>query len=338
MHIQENYSLLQRNTLGLDVRARYFMVARDKDQLAEGLAFADDKNLKLLVLGEGSNIVFTGHFEGLILIPDFKGIHMREVDASTRQVVIGAGESWHRLVRKTLESGLSGLENLSMIPGLVGASPIQNIGAYGQELEKVFIELEAVDIATGEELIFDNTSCEFGYRQSIFKAGLKGRMVVTSITLSLSTEFVPILGYRDLVEELDRHKITSPNAVEVSNAVMAIRSRKLPNPALIGNVGSFFKNPEVSAEQFAQIQTIRPDVPSHQQGNSHFKIPAAWLIEEAGMKGASVGDALVSTQHALVIVNRGKARPKDILSLRKEIEHRVHDHFGIHLEMEPVLC
>lgn len=342
MLLHENDSLLKRNTLGLDVRARYLVVARDKSQVAEALTFAGEKNLKVLVLGGGSNIVFTGDFDGLVLIPDIRGIDVIGVDdksvyTDVQHVVIGAGENWHQLVRKTLELGLCGLENLSMIPGLVGASPIQNIGAYGQELENVFVHLEAMDIKSGEELTFDNASCEFGYRQSIFKASLRDKLVVTSITLALSNKFVPMLGYGALGEELHKHKITVPSAFDVSDAVMSIRSRKLPDPAVIGNVGSFFKNPPVTREQFLSIQTIHPGIPSHQTGDFHYKIPAAWLIEEVGMKGVSVGDAMVSEQHALVIVNQGKASPGDILSLRKKIEHRVYDQFGIHLEMEPVL-
>jgi UDP-N-acetylmuramate dehydrogenase len=241
------------------------------------------------------------------------------------------------LVRRSLEMGFSGLENLSMIPGLAGASPIQNIGAYGQELEKVFIKLEAMDTTTGELLIFDHAACEFGYRQSIFKSTLRDKFVITRITLALSTEFAPNLEYKELSEELDRGAVSAPNAVDVSDAVMAIRSRKLPDPAVLGNVGSFFKNPDVSLEQVERIKKIHPNVPSRQQDDFQFKIPAAWLIEEAGMKGVSVGDAMVSEQHALVIVNRGKASSEEVLALRKEIEHRVHDQFGISLDMEPVL-
>jgi UDP-N-acetylmuramate dehydrogenase len=341
LQLQENYSLQKHNTLGLDVRARYLVVARNKNQLAEAIEFARERSVKVLVLGGGSNIVFTGDFDGLVLMPDIRGVDTSAVDVKSahpdfQQLVIGAGENWHGLVRRTLEMGFSGLENLSMIPGLAGASPIQNIGAYGQELEKVFIQLEAMDAATGEELIFDHAGCEFGYRQSIFKTTLRDRLVITSITLALSKEFIPILGYKDLGEELDRGKISALTAVDVSNAVMAIRSRKLPDPMVLGNVGSFFKNPDVSLEQFEHIKKTHSSVPSRQQDDSHFKIPAAWLIEEAGMKGVSVGDAMVSEQHALVIVNRGNASPEDISALSKEIEHRIHDQFGISLDMEPV--
>jgi len=340
--LQENYSLRKHNTLGLDVRARYLVAARNKNQLAEAIAFAREKSIKVLLLGGGSNIVFTGDFDGLVLMPDIRGVDVSAVDVKSahpgvRQVVIGAGENWHGLVRRTLEMGFSGLENLSMIPGLSGAAPIQNIGAYGQELEKVFIQLEAIDTTTGEELIFDHAGCEFGYRQSIFKTTLRDRFVIMRITLALSTEFSPILGYRDLDEELDSRNITAPSAVHVSDAVMAIRSRKLPDPAVLGNVGSFFKNPNVSLAHFEHIKKTHSSVPSRQQDDSHFKIPAAWLIEEAGLKGVSVGDAMVSEQHALVIVNQGEASPEDILALAKEIEHQIHDQFGISLDMEPVL-
>jgi UDP-N-acetylmuramate dehydrogenase len=340
--LQENYRLRKHNTLGLDVRARYLVIARNKNQLAEAIAFARKRNIKVLVLGGGSNIVLTGDFDGLVLMPDIRGVDVSTADVKSthpgvQQLEIGAGENWHGLVRQTLEMGFSGLENLSMIPGLAGASPIQNIGAYGQELEKVFIQLEAMDTATGEELIFDHAACEFGYRQSIFKTTLRDKLVITRITLALSTEYTPILGYKDLGEQLGSRNITAPNAVDVSDAVMAIRSRKLPDPAVLGNVGSFFKNPDVSPKQFEHIKKMHPSVPSRQQDDSHFKIPAAWLIEVAGMKGVSVGDAMVSEQHALVIVNRGNASPGDILALAKEIEHRVHDQFGISLDMEPVL-
>jgi|TARA_B100002003_G_scaffold237320_1_gene254281 UDP-N-acetylmuramate dehydrogenase len=328
----ENFSLATHNTLGLDIRARYFCSAENLQDLSEVLAFARDGKLEILVLGGGSNVVFSGDFDGLVLRIDFQGMEFDD-----QKVVVGAGVNWHRLVQHSLERELFGLENLSLIPGLAGAAPIQNIGAYGQELDGVFVALAATDLSTGEELVLTRSDCHFGYRNSIFKGELKDRVAITQITLQLSSDFLPILEYQELVNELERRKIDLPTALDISDAVVAIRKHKLPDPSVVGNAGSFYKNPELSSQTLANLRHSCPNVPSHKTEQGLHKVPAAWLIEQAGMKGESVGDALVSTQHALVIVNKGNARCHDVLALAAKIEQQVQSQFGVLLEMEPVL-
>ncbi|MCZ6502787.1 MAG: UDP-N-acetylmuramate dehydrogenase [Gammaproteobacteria bacterium] len=331
MQLQENFSLAKHNTLGLDISTRYFCRAHCQQELSEVLAFAREEKLRILVLGGGSNIVFTKNFDGLVLMLDFRGV---QVDG--QKVTVGAGENWHWLVRHTLQRGLFGLENLSLIPGLAGAAPIQNIGAYGQELDQVFVELEATDLSTGEEINFTSSDCCFGYRHSIFKDELKDRMAITHITLRLCSDFTPILNYQDVVNELESLGEGIPTATDISDAVIAVRKRKLPNPDKQGNVGSFFKNPEMQSQKLEKFKQRWPDVPSRQLQSGVHKIPAAWLIEKAGMKGMSIGDAAVSTLHALVIVNRGNASSGDVLGLGARVEKQVLAEFGIRLEIEPV--
>ena len=296
------------------------------------LAFAGQEKLRILVLGGGSNIVFTKNFDGLVLMLDFRGVRI-----DGQKVIVGAGEKWHWLVRHTLLNGLFGLENLSLIPGLAGAAPIQNIGAYGQELDQVFVELEATDLSTGEEIVFTSGDCSFGYRHSIFKDELKDQMAITQITLQLCSDFTPILNYVDVINELESLEEGVPTATDISDAVIAVRMRKLPNPDKLGNVGSFFKNPEMQSQKFEKLRQRWPDVPSRQLQSGIRKIPAAWLIEKAGMKGMSIGGARVSKLHALVIVNRENASSQDVLALADMVEKRVLAEFGIQLEIEPVL-
>ena len=328
----ENFNLSRHNTLGLDIRARYFCDAGNQQDLSEALAFARDRELEILVLGGGSNVVFSGDFEGLVLCVNFQGVQFDD-----QKVLVGAGVNWHWLVRHSLQKELYGLENLSLIPGLAGASPVQNIGAYGQELDRVFVALAATDLHTGEELTFTKSDCRFGYRHSIFKDELKGQVAITQITLQLSTEYTPILEYGELVSELERREIEIPKAVDTSDAVIAIRKRKLPDPDVVGNVGSFYKNPELSSQTLTSLRQRCPNVPSRKTEKGLHKVPAAWLIEQAGLKGEAVGGALVSTQHALVLVNQGNASSQDVMALATRIEHQVQSKFDILLEVEPVL-
>lgn len=332
LRLQENFNLATYNTLGLAVSARYFCKVQSQLDLSEVLAFAREEKLRILVLGGGSNIVFSGNFDGLVLMLDFRGVRI-----DGQSVTVGAGENWHWLVRHTLQAGLFGLENLSLIPGLVGAAPIQNIGAYGQELERVFVKLAATDLSTGEETNFTSSDCRFGYRHSIFKDELKDRMAITQITLRLCSDFRPILSYQDVTDELGKRGGSESMAMGISDAVIAVRQRKLPDPDKLGNVGSFFKNPEMQSQKLERLKQRWPKLPSRRLHNGAHKIPAAWLIEKAGMKGKSIGDAMVSTQHALVIVNQGNASSKEILALAARVEQQVLVEFDIQLEMEPVL-
>ncbi len=329
MRIEEHYNLVDRNTLGLNAVARYFCIVRDHDGLTEALSFAWHHKLKVLVLGGGSNVVLTGRVDALVLVPDF-----RLVESQGGIFRIGAGENWHEIVRRTLAEDYFGLENLSLIPGLVGAAPIQNIGAYGQELDAVFERLEAVDLVSGERLTLERDDCQFSYRDSIFKRALKDRLVITHVTLRLSSVFTPLLNYSELRAALEAQGTEGLTGLQVSDTVISIRRRKLPDPSIVGNVGSFFKNPVISSERFDQLRPGSPDLPA-QPGDEGFKVSAAWLIDRVGMKGMRVGDSMVSTQHALVIINTGRATAEDVLSLCERIQDAVRGEFGIDLEIEP---
>jgi UDP-N-acetylmuramate dehydrogenase len=328
--IQENKSLASQNTFGLDVIARFYCEAGCDDEINEALAFANSRNLEVVVLGGGSNIVFTRNVDGLVIVPSISGIDINE-----EKVVIGSGENWHKMVRYCLKNGLSGIENLSLIPGCAGAAPIQNIGAYGQELSDVFVELQGIHRFTGEKLSMNRVDCKFAYRESVFKNDLKDQVIITGITLSLAKKYEAKIDYRGVRTLLEGKGIYSPRAIDVSDAVIELRSIKLPNPTDEGNVGSFFKNPIVSVEKLASLSHDWPELPSNEESDGRHKIHAAWLIEKAGLKGKVVGGAMVSEKHALVIVNTGHASCSDVLELRDEIQTGVEREFDIRLDIEP---
>jgi UDP-N-acetylmuramate dehydrogenase len=328
--IQENRNLANRNTFGLNVVSRFYCEAGNDDELAEALAFANDRNLEVIVLGGGSNIVFTKNIDGLVIVPAHSGI-----DISGEEVVIGSGENWHRMVRYCLKNGLSGIENLSLIPGCVGAAPIQNIGAYGQEISDVFVELQGIHRFTGEKLTMNRNDCKFGYRESVFKSELKDQVIITGITLALADQYKYRIDYSGIRTLLEEQGIYSPRAIDVSDAVIRLRKEKLPNPGEQGNVGSFFKNPIISAESLANLRQDWPDLPSNDEDDGRQKIHAAWLIEKAGLKGHVVGDAMVSEKHALVLVNIGQASSSDVLDLSSEVQACVERKFDIRLDIEP---
>jgi UDP-N-acetylmuramate dehydrogenase len=328
--IQENVNLAGHTTFGLDVIARHFCEITTDDELQEALAFSKPTAEKVVVLGGGSNIVFTRNLEALVIKPAYRGI-----DISGETVSIGAGENWHKMVRYCLEQGLSGIENLSLIPGTCGAAPVQNIGAYGQELAEVFVALHAVNRTTGEKLTMSKQDCQFGYRDSVFKNELKDQLIITGITLKLARVFKPVISYQGISSRLDVKGISSPNATDVSDVVVALRKKKLPDPTEQGNVGSFFKNPIISSGQLSGLRVNWPEIPSNKVSDGLYKIHAAWLIEQAGMKGVVVGGAMVSDQHSLVLVNLGNASSTDVLTLRDQIQSRVQDEFNILLEVEP---
>ena len=328
--ISENINLATCNTFHIDVNARYFCDVASDDELIDALSFARARDIEVIVLGGGSNIIFTQSFDGLVLRPAYKGVKI-----SGETITIGAGENWHAMVRYCLEQGLSGIENLSLIPGSCGAAPIQNIGAYGQEFADVFIGLQGFHRHTGEKLKMNKEDCIFAYRDSVFKQQLKEKIIISEITLKLSKEYMPVVGYQGIEAILTENDISSPTAMDVSDAVMALRKRKLPDPVEQGNAGSFFKNPIISLELLETFGKDWPNMPSHRGQDGLYKIPAAWLIENSGMKGHRIGDASVSLQHALVIVNEGNATGIDVLALRDEIQSRVEREFGLVLEVEP---
>ncbi|MEY3366864.1 MAG: UDP-N-acetylmuramate dehydrogenase, partial [Bacteroidota bacterium] len=312
MVIQKNVSLKGLNTFGIDVKAAHFVTVNSEDALREVLSLGIRP---LHILGGGSNLLIQGNLDGIVVKNEISGIEMKPETPSTVLVGAGGGGNWHDLVVWCLDRGLCGLENLSLIPGSVGAAPIQNIGAYGVELKDVFFELEAVHIETGELQRFDRNACRFGYRESIFKQELKGKYFITRVWLRLST--LPCLntGYGDIQKTLSEMGISNPGIRDVSNAVIQIRKSKLPDPAVIGNAGSFFKNPEVTQDQFRTLQAKFPDIPNYPQSSGTVKIPAGWLIQRTGWKGRQLGKAGCHDRQALVLVNLGGATGAEVLTL-----------------------
>ena len=268
------------------------------------------------------------YLPGLTVHVDIRGIRRQ-----SPCVIVGAGENWHNLVLSTLRHGLHGIENLSLIPGSVGAAPVQNIGAYGQELSQVFLELRAADTLNGRIRTFSKADCAFGYRTSLFRES-PGRYIITSVTLRLRIHFESYLEYPGIRDAVGHE---NPTALQVSTAICRLRQRKLPDPAKTPNAGSFFKNPVISTRQFQELQRLYPVIYGNIQSNGMIKLSGAQLIELADLKGSSVGDAMVSTQHSLVLINRGQADSQDILKLADRVRSRVCDHFGIQLAVEPVI-
>ena len=334
MTIQENISLKPYNTFGLDAKAKYFTKIATQDGLKNVLSDKVVSSEKQLILGGGSNILLKGDFDGLVLKNEIFG---KEVISETKDHVlikIGAGENWHQFVLWSLERNYFGLENLSLIPGTVGASPIQNIGAYGTELKDIFHSLEAIDVKTLKIETFLRKDCNFGYRNSIFKNKYKNQLYITSVTLKLSKESKINVSYGAIQKVLAEMQLERVTPKAVSDAIIQIRSSKLPNPAVIGNAGSFFKNPEINQPFFQSLQTKFPNLIYYQLANDCFKIPAGWLIEQCGWKGKIVGNTGTYKNQALVIVNHGDATGKEIIDLTEKIEKSVLDKFKIQLTRE----
>ena len=341
--VEENKPLDTCNTLGLTSIARYFVEASSQSHILEALAFAKHRNLETLVLGGGSNVILAPTLNYLVISILNKGIKVEG-----NNVIVSAGENWHQLVRTTIKEGLFGLENLSLIPGSAGAAPIQNIGAYGVEIDSVISAVTVIDRESLAVKTLDAGQCEFGYRTSIFKASLRNKVIVTGIKLMLKREFVPQLKYlemREALEQINNGKhITRPEnllegeltALDVSDMVMRIRRRKLPDPEKIGNVGSFFKNPIVSSLQYAELCAKEPAINGLPIAGNNIKLSAAWMIDQAGLKGERVGGAMVSAQHALVLINEDHASFDDIQRLSTLVIGRIHDRFGVDLEVEPI--
>jgi UDP-N-acetylmuramate dehydrogenase len=290
-----------------------------------------------MILGGGSNVLFAADMEGTVVLNRISGKRIITDSADEVLVEACAGENWHQLVLWSLAQGLSGLENLSLIPGLAGAAPMQNIGAYGVELADVLDSLEAFELSSGKLLEFRHDDCRFGYRDSRFKTNDAGRFLITRIRLRLRRRFTPKLAYRGIREELSTMGIDKPDARQVSNAIIRIRQRRLPDPSVTGNAGSFFKNPVVSRSLAEQLQGELAGLPLYPQENNQVKLSAAWLIERCGWKGRSMGRAAVSAQHALVLINTGHATGGEILALAEAVQKSVKKHFGVELETEPVI-
>ncbi|MFN5325505.1 MAG: UDP-N-acetylmuramate dehydrogenase [Bacteroidota bacterium] len=330
----KDYPLKNLNTFGMDVRASLFAPFTDVDTLVGLLEFCQQIHAKPLILGGGSNMLFTRDYDGVVLKDEIGGIEIVEDQGDEVLVKAGAGVVWHQLVMWCIDQGLGGIENLSLIPGTTGAAPIQNIGAYGVELKDVFHSLESRMIADGTSRIFDARSCSFGYRDSIFKREMKGTAVITSVTLRLSRKHQLNVSYGAITQELQKMGITNPDIRNVSDAVCNIRRSKLPDPAMIGNAGSFFKNPEVSSATHDTLKKEFPNMVSYPFGSQTFKLAAGWLIEQCGWKGKVVGKTGSHKDQALVLVNYGGATGVEVVRLSEDIRASVREKFGVEIEPE----
>ena len=334
MNIIENYPLLKLNTFGIDIKAKYFTSINTINELIEVTKTNVFKDLELLILGGGSNILFTKDFDGLVILNNIKGKEIIDQNQQSIFLKIGAGENWHELVMYCVDNGWGGIENLSLIPGNTGTAPMQNIGAYGVEIKETFIELEALEISSGKIVKFNNSDCEFGYRESVFKNKMKNQYIILNITLELKKNPVLNINYGDVKAILESQNIKNPGIKEVSNAIISIRQSKLPDPKKIGNSGSFFKNPIVSLNQLELIKKKYPNVVNYEINENEFKIAAGWLIERAGWKGKKFNNYGIHEKQALVLVNYGLANGMEIFELSEKIILDIKDKFGIKLERE----
>lgn len=328
-------SLKHLNSFSVEARAGQLIeieTTHDLQTLSTDFHFNPDLDL---ILGGGSNILFAGDVEGTVVLNRIRGRRIIVESDETALLEASAGENWHRLVLWSLEQGLSGIENLSLIPGLAGAAPIQNIGAYGVELSDVLESVQVLNLENGASLVFNNKDCQFAYRDSVFKLAHARHFLVTGIRLRLQRNFTPKLDYSGLDAELHSMGIKSPSARQVSQAVSRIRQRKLPDPSVFGNAGSFFKNPEVNPTMADLLKKEFEGLPIYRQNQQKFKLSGAWLIEQCGWKGRSLGEVAVSEEHALVLVNKGKATGQDVLALADAIRESVQRRFGIELQTEP---
>ena len=332
--MQQNISLKPFNTFGLEVSAKYFVEINSVSDLKDILQNLDFRNIDKLFLGGGSNILLTKNYDGLVIKINLKGIQKISEDKSHVYVQSGAGESWHQLVMYCVENQYAGMENLSLIPGTVGAAPMQNIGAYGVEIKDIFEELQALNLETLEIETFKLEDCHFGYRESIFKHEAKGKYVITSVTFKLNKTPIFKTSYGDIQKTLTEINITDLSIKAVSDAVISIRKSKLPDPAEIGNSGSFFKNPEIPKAQYDDLKERFENIPSYPINENTVKIPAGWLIEQAGWKGFRDGEIGVHARQALVLVNYGNGTGEQIKALSAKIQTSILEKFGISLSTE----
>ena len=337
MHIESGVSLKPFNTFGLPAIARHLVRIRSDADVRAVVDHPEWGRGAKFVLGGGSNVILTRDMPEVVLKVEVPGLRVLRDDAQATVVEAGAGVSWHELVAWTLAQGLGGLENLALIPGSVGAAPVQNIGAYGLELQDRFESLDTVDLVTGRTVTLRAGECHFGYRDSVFKRALAGKSVITRVRLRLPKPWKPVLGYLDLERKIAETGVTAPDAATIFDWVCAIRRAKLPDPAVIGNVGSFFKNPIVTPEQCQDIIARDPHVVHYPLADGSFKLAAGWLIDACGWKGKTIGHAGVYDKQALVLVNRGGAVGSEVQTLARAIQESVYGRFGIRLEPEPVI-
>jgi UDP-N-acetylmuramate dehydrogenase len=334
MQILENISVKPYNTFGIDANTKYFVAASSIAELQESLKWAQGKDLGVIVLGGGSNVLFTKNYDGLIIKNELKGIEKIAEDAEHVYVKVSAGEVWHAFVLYCLQNNLAGAENLALIPGCAGASPMQNIGAYGVEIKDIFQELTALhrnDLITNS---FSNSECEFGYRESVFKNKYKNQFVITDVTYKLNKQPHFNIEYGAIMQELEKENIHDLSIQAIAHAVMTIRTSKLPDPKQVGNAGSFFKNPSVTKEFYLQLKEKFQVLNAYENEDGTMKLAAGWMIEQCGFKGFRQGDAGVHEKQALVLVNYGNATGNNVLQICKQVQDAVLEKFGVMLTPE----
>ncbi len=337
MNIQENYDLTRHNTFGIKARCKRFIEYTNEEEALQVAAWLREDNDPLLIIGGGSNLLLTRDFPGTVVRADVRGIEadvMDEVDAEHWVVQCGAGERWDDVVAWCVEHECYGAENLSLIPGDVGASVVQNIGAYGVEVKDLMLMIEAVEIESGEVVVFGRADCQYGYRQSRFKQDWKNKYLITRVLFLMERQFTPQLDYGNVRQALEQKGITEPSAAEMRQVVIDIRRGKLPDPDVCGNAGSFFMNPVVERSVYEKLAAQYPEMPHYTVDEEHEKIPAGWMIDQCGWKGKTLGRAGVYDKQALVLVNLGGASGADILQLCQTICKDVYNRFGIELHPE----
>ncbi len=334
MDIKKDTSLQNLNTFGLNVNSKHFIELNSVDKAIDFVKSDIKRYDKTLVLGSGSNLLFTSDFEGIVLKVNIPGIHVVKEDDNHFWLKVGAGVIWHDLVNSCIRANFGGIENLSLIPGTVGAAPIQNIGAYGVELKNTFEALEAINLENGKKKYFTNQECKFGYRDSIFKHELKDKYLITNVVVRLTRNPIVNIKYGNIQEALLKTGKDEYSIKDVSDAIINIRKAKLPDPDKIGNAGSFFKNPIVKVELFNAIKQSYPEIPSYKQSDDSIKIPAAWLIDQCKLKGIQHKGAAVHVDQPLVLINNNNATGQDIVELSENIRQKVKNEFGILLETE----
>lgn len=334
MIVQKDVQLKPFNTFGIEATAKYFIEVSSINQLQEILQSPDYQSTERLILGGGSNMLLTKDFDGLVIKIAIKGFEVVNENEDNIWIKAGAGLGWHDLVMQCVNQNYAGMENLSLIPGTVGAAPMQNIGAYGIEIKEVFEELQALEIATGEIKNFDKAMCNFGYRESIFKHEAKGKYIILNVTFKLNKRPTFHIEYGAIKDTLAEMNISEMSIKSISDAVIHIRQSKLPNPAEIGNAGSFFKNPEIPNTQFEALKAQFPTIPAYPVSETTTKVPAGWLIEQAGWKGQRFGNVGVHAKQALVLVNYGGGKGEEIKDLSQKIQASVKEKFGIQLSAE----
>jgi UDP-N-acetylmuramate dehydrogenase len=334
MVFHPEYSLTDMNTFHVRAGTALYAEASSVEELTEAVACSKENSLPILVLGGGSNILFTRDFEGLTIKIGIMGSEIVREDADLVWIRFGAGEEWHNAVMYCVDTGYGGIENLSLIPGTVGAAPMQNIGAYGVELREVFHSLEAFEISSGNLRTFDLQECDFGYRSSVFKHKYKGKYIIVAVTLRLRKKPVFNTSYHALQIALQELDVKTLSLRSISDAVIAVRKSKLPDPRELGNAGSFFKNPSVPLEEFETLKSTHPELPGYPAGPDKVKISSAWLIEQCGWKGKRFNNTGVHEKHALILVNYGNATGREIKELSENIQESVCERFGIRLEPE----